>query len=251
VTRRQRLDTELVRRGLVASRSEASSLIDEHRVLVNGAIADKSSRLVDPGDAVVVSGPPARFVSRGGEKLDHALNSFAIDVVDRVVLDAGASTGGFTDCLLQRGARRVIALDVGHGQLHPKIRHDDRVDVIERVNVRDIEPEQFGGRVDLLVADLSFISLTVVAPSLVGMARDGADLVVLVKPQFEVGRREASRGQGVVTDPALHRQACDAVSAAFEEAGADVLGLVESPITGGEGNKEFLLHARVRARLSE
>lgn len=235
----------------MASRSEAASLIDEHRVLVNGAIADKSSRLVDPGDAVVVSGPPARFVSRGGEKLDHALNSFAIDVVDRVVLDAGASTGGFTDCLLQRGARRVIALDVGHGQLHPKIRHDDRVDVIERVNVRDIEPEQFGGRVDLLVADLSFISLTVVAPSLVGMARDGADLVVLVKPQFEVGRREASRGQGVVTDPALHRQACDAVSAAFEEAGADVLGLVESPITGGEGNKEFLLHARVRARLSE
>ena len=250
MTRRQRLDSELVRRGLVTSRTEASSLIDEHRVLVNGAVADKSSRLVDPGDAVVVTGPPARFVSRGGEKLDHALDAFAIDVTDREVLDAGASTGGFTDCLLQRGARRVIALDVGHGQLHPRIRHDERVEVVERVNVRDIDPERFGGRVDLVVADLSFISLTVVARSLVGMARDGAELVLLVKPQFEVGRREASRGQGVVTDPALHRQACDAVSAAVEEAGAEVLGLVESPITGGEGNKEFLLHARVRARLS-
>ena len=250
MTRRRRLDAELVRRGLVASRTEATALIEADRVLVNGAVADKSSRLVDPGDALLVSGPPARFVSRGGEKLDHALGAFDIDVSGRTVLDAGASTGGFTDCLLQRGASRVIALDVGHGQLHPRIREDSRVEVVERVNVRNIRPEDFGGRVDLVVADLSFISLTLVAPALVDMGRDGAELVVLVKPQFEVGRREVSRGQGVVTDPALHRAACDSVASAFTAAGADVIGIVDSPITGGEGNKEFLLHARVRERMT-
>ena len=167
MSRRQRLDAELVRRGLVASRRDATDLIDAGRVLVNGAVADKAARQVDPADAVVIEGPPARFVSRGGEKLDAALSELAIDVAGRRVLDAGASTGGFTDCLLQRGAAHVVALDVGHGQLHPRVREHPRVTVIERFNVREVTPDAIGGRVDAVVADLSFISLTLVVPALV------------------------------------------------------------------------------------
>ncbi|MFM8946283.1 MAG: TlyA family RNA methyltransferase [Actinomycetota bacterium] len=249
MTRRARLDAELLRRGLVASRSEASVLIDEKRVLVNGAIADKSSRQVHPGDSVVVSGPPARFVSRGGEKLDAALDHWSIDVTELRVLDAGASTGGFTDCLLQRAAREVVALDVGHGQLHPLIRNDERVKVIERFNVREMTIDDIGGPVDAVVADLSFISLTFVAARLVDVCREGGEIVVLVKPQFEVGRAEVSKGKGVVTDPVLWDEACRAVTEAFRAAGADPIDLMESPLLGGEGNKEFLLHARVRGRL--
>lgn len=249
MTRRSRLDADLVRRGLVASRSEAAALIDDKRVLVNGAIADKSSRQVHPGDSVVVAGPPARFVSRGGEKLDAALTAWSIDVMGARVLDAGASTGGFTDCLLQRGAAEVVALDVGHGQLHPLIRHDERVKVIERFNVREMEVGDIGGPVDAVVADLSFISLTLVAERLVGVCRDGGEIVVLVKPQFEVGRAEVSRGKGIVTDPALWDEACRVVAEAFRKAGADPVDLMESPLLGGEGNKEFLLRAKVRGRL--
>lgn len=225
-------------------------MIDLGRVLVNGAVADKSSRLVDPADAVIVDSPPARFVSRGGEKLAAALHGFDLDVAGRRVLDAGASTGGFTDCLLQAGASHVVALDVGHGQLHPKIRHDDRVTVIERFNVREVTEPVIGGLVDMVVADLSFISLTLVIDALVGVCREGADLVLLVKPQFEAGRREVARGRGVVTDPLVHRQAVDDVSAAVLMAGADVTGLIESPIKGGQGNVEFLLHGRTRGRMS-
>lgn len=249
MTRRARLDAELLRRGLVASRSEAAALIDEKRVLVNGAIADKSSRQVHPGDSVVVTGPPARFVSRGGEKLEAALATWAIDVAGWRVLDAGASTGGFTDCLLKRGAAEVIALDVGHGQLHPLIRNDERVKVIERFNVREMTVDDIGGPVDAVVADLSFISLTLVAARLVEVCREGGEIVVLVKPQFEVGRAEVSKGRGVVTDPALWDEACRGVTEAFRAAGSDPIDLMESPLLGGEGNKEFLLHARVRGRL--
>lgn len=250
MTRRARLDAELVRRGLVPSRGEASQLIDEKRVLVNGSVAEKSSHQVHPGDSVVVTGPPARFVSRGGEKLDAALTRWTIDVAGRRVLDAGASTGGFTDCLLQRGAAHVIALDVGHGQLHPRIREDARVTVIEKFNVREMSSDDIGGHVDLVVADLSFISLTLVAEQLVGVCRAGGDVIVLVKPQFEVGRVEVSRGKGIVTDPVLWDEACRTVAAAFDAAGAEPLAVVESPLLGGEGNKEFLLHARVRGRLA-
>lgn len=249
MTRRSRLDADLVRRGLVASRSEAAALIEEKRVLVNGAVADKPSRQVHPGDSVLISGPPARFVSRGGEKLDAALSAWSIDVAGARVLDAGASTGGFTDCLLQRGAAEVVALDVGHGQLHPLIRHDDRVKVIERFNVREMDVDDIGGPVDAVVADLSFISLTLVATRLVGVCREGGEIVVLVKPQFEVGRAEVSKGKGIVTDPALWDEACRDVAEAFRAAGADPVDLMESPLLGGEGNKEFLLHAKVRGRL--
>ena len=217
-------------------------MIDNGRVLVNGAVADKSSRLVDPADAVIVDAPPARFVSRGGEKLSAALEGFGLDVSGRRVLDAGASTGGFTDCLLQAGAAHVVALDVGHGQLHPKIRHDERVTVIERFNVREVTEPDIGGPVDMVVADLSFISLTLVIEALIGVCREGADLVVLVKPQFEAGRRDVARGRGVVTDPFVHQRAVDDVSAAVVGAGADVVGVMESPIKGGQGNVSFYFY---------
>lgn len=243
MTRRARLDAELLRRGLVASRSEAAALIEEKRVLVNGAIADKSSRQVHPGDSVVVSGPPARFVSRGGEKLDAALALWSIDVTGWRVLDAGASTGGFTDCLLQRGAGAVIALDVGHGQLHPKLRNDPRVTVMERCNVRSIGPDDIGGPVDLVVADLSFISLDKVIPALVGVARPGAGLVLLVKPQFEAGRVEVSKGRGVITDPAIHERVRTDVHNCLVSAGTVVHGWADSPLLGADGNREFLVYA--------
>jgi len=250
MSRRARLDAELVRRALVASRGEATELIELGRVLVNGAVADKASRQVDPADNLIVSGPPARFVSRGGEKLDAILESRGIDVTSRRVLDAGASTGGFTDCLLQRGAGHVVALDVGHGQLHPRIRHDERVTVIERFNIRDVSLDAIGGDVDMVVADLSFISLTLVMNPLVSVVREGGDVAVLIKPQFEAGRREVSRGRGIITDPAVHDEACRSVSEACEAAGATVLDVIPSPIVGAEGNREFLLHAVVRARMS-
>ncbi len=243
MARRQRLDAELVRRGLVPSRVEASRMIEAHRVLVNGAVADKSSRQVHAGDAVVVEGEGPRFVSRGGEKLDAALTDFGIAVVGRRVLDAGASTGGFTDCLLQRGAAHVVALDVGHGQLHPTIRHDERVTVVERTHVRDASIDLLGGAVDMVTADLSFISVIRVLDALIAVAAPGADLVLLVKPQFEAGRAEVSRGRGVVTDPDVHQRVRDEVHAALEARGCEVAAWTDSPITGGDGNREFLVHA--------
>lgn len=227
----------------MSSRREATELIDALRVRVNGAIADKAARQVDPADAVVIDGPPARFVSRGGDKLDAALSGWGLDVSGLRVLDAGASTGGFTDCLLQRGARHVVALDVGHGQLHPRIRAHADVTVIERFNVREVTADSIGGRVDAVVADLSFISLTLVVAALVSVCEPGAFMVLLVKPQFEVGKRDVSRGRGVITDPALHDVAVADVRAACESAGATVAHVIPSPITGAEGNREFLLHA--------
>jgi len=220
------------------------------RVLVGGAVADKPSRLVATGQPVVVEGPRARFVSRGGEKLDAALDHFALDVAGYRALDAGASTGGFTDCLLQRGAAHVVALDVGHGQLHPKLRVDPRVTVVEGLNVRTLElaqvtPEGEAARpFDVVTADLSFISLTPVVPALVTVARRAGHLVLLVKPQFEVGRAEASRGRGVVRDPELWRGALVTVASALASAGAGIMGAMASPLTGPAGNAEFFLHAR-------
>jgi len=243
VARRQRLDAELVRRALVESRTDAATAIDSARVQVNGAIADKPSRQVHAADAIVMLGPPPRFVSRGGEKLDAALSEFDLDVTALRVLDAGASTGGFTDCLLQRGAARVVALDVGHGQLHPRIRNDNRVTVLERVHVRDASPSLIGGRVQLATADLSFISLTRALDSLIACCEPGGDLVLLVKPQFEAGRVEVAKGRGVITDPEIHRRVQSEVTAELETRGCTVVAWMPSPLTGGEGNREFLVHA--------
>lgn len=245
---RRRLDAELVRRGLATSRTDAQATVAAGRVLVNGAPADKPARLVAPGDAVVVQGPPPRFVSRGGDKLDAALDAFGVDVRGRTVLDVGASTGGFTDCLLARGAARVVALDVGHGQLHPRIRGDPRVHVLERTNVRDTTPATIGGLAEAVVVDVSFISLTVIIPVLVTLCQPGSPMILLVKPQFEAGRAEVSRGRGIITDPAIHARVRAEVGTALEAAGCAIIGWMDSPILGGEGNREFLVCARTGER---
>jgi 23S rRNA (cytidine1920-2'-O)/16S rRNA (cytidine1409-2'-O)-methyltransferase len=211
---------------------------------VAGAPATKSSRLVAPDEAIVVTGPPPRFVGRGGEKLAAALDGFGIDLEGRVVLDAGSSTGGFTDCALQAGAARVIAVDVGRGQLHHRLLTDPRVDSRERTNVRHLEPGDLGPPVDAIVADLSFISLRTVMPSLLGLVREGGDLVWLVKPQFEAGRQEASRNRGVIADPEVWRRVLSEVSGALRGHGAAIMGLMTSPLRGADGNVEFLLHGR-------
>lgn len=247
MSRRRRLDAELVRRCLVESRTQAADAIASQRVLVNGAIADKASRQVDPADAIVLEGAPPRFVSRGGEKLDAALAGFDISVVGRRVLDAGASTGGFTDCLLQRGAAHVVALDVGHGQLHPRIRNDDRVLVLERANIRDVESDDIGGRVDVVVADLSFISLTRVIPAMLRVCGPSAPLVLLVKPQFEAGRQEVSKVKGVIVDPAIHERVRSEIADSLVENGCQVKGWMDSPLTGADGNREFLVYATAGA----
>lgn len=247
--RRSRLDAELVRRHLASSREQAQELIRAGRVLVNNAPADKAARHVGSGDNLHVEGPPVRFVSRGGDKLQSALDQFGISVVDERALDVGASTGGFTDCLVQNGARQVVALDVGHGQLHPRIRHDPRVVVVEGRNIRQYDSHQWGKDFDIVVADVSFISLTVIAEILVSLCRVGGSLVALVKPQFEAGREDVSRGRGVITDPAIHEAACRKVRDAVVACGAEVLGLMPSPVLGGSGNREFLLYATVRERL--
>jgi 23S rRNA (cytidine1920-2'-O)/16S rRNA (cytidine1409-2'-O)-methyltransferase len=244
VTVRRRLDVELVRRGLAPSRAVAHAAIADHRVTVGGAVAAKASRLVAPSDPVEVLGPPSRFVGRGGDKLDAALTAFAIDVAGRRVLDAGASTGGFTDCLLQRGAAQIVAVDVGHGQLHPAIRDDPRVAVHERCNVRHLQVTGIGGDVDLVVADLSFISLVPVLPALLGVCRPGAPLVLLVKPQFEAGRAEVSRGRGVVRDPGVRAEVQRRIDDALRAAGATIMGWMESPLRGADGNVELFVHAR-------
>ena len=240
---RRRLDAELVRRDLATSRTEAQALIAEYRVLVNGSVADKAARQVAPSDAVVVDGPPPRFVGRGATKLDHALDVFDVDVRGLRALDAGASTGGFTDCLLQRGARYVVALDVGHGQLHERLRADERVTNLERHNIRYIDVDDIGGPVDLVVGDLSFISLRLVIPVLTSLCQPGSAMVLLVKPQFEAGRQEVDHGRGVIIDPAIHDRVRAEIDRALIDAGCSVRGWTDSPITGADGNREFLVHA--------
>ncbi|MGH8988444.1 MAG: TlyA family RNA methyltransferase [Acidimicrobiales bacterium] len=248
---RRRLDVELVRRRLATSRQEAYVAIAEGRVLVGGAVADRASRLVASAEPVELLGPPRRFVGRGGDKLDGALDRFALDVAGAVALDAGASTGGFTDCLLQRGAALVAAVDVGHGQLDARLRADPRVVVLERTHVRDLDPGSLAGSlgvgrvpVDFVTADLSFISLTVAVPVLAGpVVRAGGPLVLLVKPQFEVGRAAVGRGRGVVREPELWLGALRAVASSLAGAGAAIMDAMRSPLTGASGNAEFFLHA--------
>ena len=236
----------LVARGLAESRPQAVELIARGVVLVSGSLAEKPARLVSPAEPVELLGDAPRFVGRGGDKLRAALDRFAIDPSGLAALDAGASTGGFTDCLLQAGAVRVVAVDVGHGQLHPKLRGDSRVRNYERLDIRAVTLATVdGSAVDLVVADLSFISATRAVPVLTGeVAVPGASLVLLVKPQFEAGRVEVSRGRGVIRDPDIHRRTLGEVATALEDAGAVIMGAMPSPITGHAGNVEFLLHAR-------
>ncbi|HUQ62876.1 MAG TPA: TlyA family RNA methyltransferase [Acidimicrobiales bacterium] len=237
---------ELVRRGMTASRAMAQEQIESGNVVVGGAPAFKSSRLVAPEESVVVRQDDRRFVSRGGEKLEHALREFEISVAGRRALDAGASTGGFADCLLKHGATEVIAVDVGHGQLHERLRTDPRVTVIDRTNIRylTLADLPFPGATEVVVADLSFISLRVVASVLLDLAVADADVVVLVKPQFEAGRAAVAKGRGVISDLAVWRDAIVGVREAFATAGAGMVSVVASPLLGAEGNAEFLMHLR-------
>ena len=241
---RCRLDQTMVERGLADSRSRARALIEAGLVTIDGVAADKPSRMVAAAADVALTGLDHPWVSRGGVKLVHALDRFAIDVAGRVALDIGASTGGFTDVLLVRGAAKVYAVDVGHDQLAAKLRADPRVVVLERVNARYLTADEVPELVSLLVSDASFIGLEVLLPAALDRAAPGADLVALIKPQFEVGPGLVGKG-GVVKDPALHRATCQRISDWLDaQQGWRVLGLVESPIRGPDGNVEFLIHAR-------
>jgi 23S rRNA (cytidine1920-2'-O)/16S rRNA (cytidine1409-2'-O)-methyltransferase len=234
---------------MAPTREQAQDAIVAGTVLVSGALATKPARLVAAGEPVEFLGPPPRFVSRGGEKLDAALERFRIDVSGRAALDAGASTGGFTDCLLQRGAVSVVAVDVGRGQLHERLRADDRVRVLERTNVRHLTAADIDGApFSVVTADLSFISLATVAPALVGqLAAPGADVVVLVKPQFEAGRQAVARGKGVVRDPEVWAAVLERTRSALWGEGAAMIDAMVSPLLGADGNVEFLAHVRAHA----
>ncbi len=216
-------------------------------MLVSGSIATKASRQVDPAEPIELAGPRPRFVSRGGEKLDAALERFGVDVTGRRCLDAGASTGGFTDCLLQRGAAAVVAVDVGFGQLHERLRADPRVTSLERTNIRGLAASAIGGPVPVTVGDLSFISLRTVLPVLLELTEPGGDLLLLVKPQFEAGRQEASRGKGVIRDPEVWRRVLEEVRSAGSSQGATMMEGMVSPLTGADGNVEFVVRLRADA----
>lgn len=238
-----RLDALLVHRGLVESREKARALILAGQVDVDGHGAQKAGTMIDVHADVRVIGPEHPWVSRGGIKLDHALTAFGIDVTGALALDIGASTGGFTDVLLQRGARHVIALDVGHNQLHWKIRSDPRVTVIEGCNARHLtraDLPDIGPGVDFISIDVSFIGLALIFPVLPPLLAPGARIVALVKPQFEAGRKDVGK-HGIVTNPAVHERVIDSVTMAAAESGLERLGLVDSPITGAQGNREFLM----------
>jgi 23S rRNA (cytidine1920-2'-O)/16S rRNA (cytidine1409-2'-O)-methyltransferase len=241
---RRRLDAELVRRGLVPSRARAVEAIEAGRVLVAGAYATSPARQVSAEESVnVVAAEGETYVSRGGHKLAAGLDAFGVDVRGRRAADVGASTGGFTDCLLQRGAASVVAIDVGRGQLAWSLRQDPRVTVMERTNVRTLEEGAIDPPVDLCVVDVSFISLCTIAPSLLALTAADGEFVLLVKPQFEAGRSRVGRG-GIVRDPAVHEAVLREVVTGLEERGLGVLALVASPLQGADGNVEFLAHAR-------
>ena len=241
-----RLDTLVVERGLAASRERARALILAGQVRVNGTVVSKAGQAIAAEAEITLIARDHPYVSRGGVKLAHALDVCAVDPRGRVALDVGASTGGFTDVLLQRGAARVLALDVGHGQLDWRLRNDPRVVVLERVNARTLTAGQLpeGLRTfDLAVMDVSFISVRQVLPAIVPLLAPGADVVVLVKPQFEAGREEVGKG-GIVRDPAVHARVVADVAAAASALGLSRVATSESPITGSEGNREFFLHLR-------
>jgi 23S rRNA (cytidine1920-2'-O)/16S rRNA (cytidine1409-2'-O)-methyltransferase len=246
VPSRVRLDRELVRRGLSPSREAAAEAVRDGLVLVAGSLATKPSRLVSPAEPIELKLPARRWASRGGDKLDPALDRLRVRVAGRRCLDAGASTGGFTHVLLERGAAEVVAVDVGRGQLDARVRQDPRVRVHDGVNVRSLTAELIGGPVDLTVADLSFISLRLVLPALAAVTAPDGDLVLLVKPQFEAGREAVRRG-GVVRDPAAWAGAVRSVAEAAAGRGLGVAGICPSPLPGPAGNVELFLHLRAGA----
>jgi 23S rRNA (cytidine1920-2'-O)/16S rRNA (cytidine1409-2'-O)-methyltransferase len=236
-----RLDELLVEKDLAPSREKAKALIMAGLVEVEGARIDKPGRVFPVSAAVTVKNQAVSYVSRGGLKLEAVLDAFSVDVTDKVFLDAGASTGGFTDCLLRRGARRVIAVDVGYGQFDWRLRNDPRVTLLEKTNVRYLKPEDLGESPDGAAIDVSFISLQLIVPPVSALLKPRAMILALIKPQFEVGKGKVGKG-GVVRDPALHRQVIDDVIACFERNGWTLHGHIPSPVLGPKGNQEFLVY---------
>jgi 23S rRNA (cytidine1920-2'-O)/16S rRNA (cytidine1409-2'-O)-methyltransferase len=235
------LDAELVRRGLARSREVAADLIAANKVLVNGMVVSKSASVVDAQSSIKLADEQDEYVSRGGHKLSGALDHFSyLNVAGVTALDAGASTGGFTDVLLKRGVKKVVAVDVGYGQLAWQLQSDARVKILDRVNVRHLTAAQVGEQIDLVVADLSFISLKLVLPALFSVASEAANFLVMVKPQFEVGKDKLGAG-GVVRDAQLRKEAVAAVAASAYEQGFGCLGVVASPLPGPSGNVEYFL----------
>jgi 23S rRNA (cytidine1920-2'-O)/16S rRNA (cytidine1409-2'-O)-methyltransferase len=247
-----RLDKLLLERGIASSRERAQALILAGKILVNGQKIEKAGAGVEESVDIRLLGEDLKYVSRAGLKLEEALRHWQIDVAGKVCLDVGTSTGGFTDCLLQRGAARVIAVDTGHGQIDFRLRQDARVRLLEKTNARYLTPEQVGEVVDLVVMDVSFISATLVLPAVIASAlpqsderdgRHGRRIVVLVKPQFEAGREQVGKG-GIVRDPVVQKAAVEKVRHSLLELGCTQTDLTDSPILGGEGNREFLLYGQ-------
>lgn len=247
---RQRIDTLLVSRELAESRTKAQAMILAGQVLVNNQRVDKPGQMVETEAEIRLKGEPAKYVGRGGLKLEAALREFNIKAEGKVCLDVGASTGGFTDCLLQHGAIRVWALDVGHNQIAWRLREDPRVEVVEGTNARNLAPEMFPSRFELATVDVSFISLSMVLPAVRTCLVDGADCIALVKPQFEVGKGEVGPG-GIVREPARHRRALLQVVSGATETGFAPTQLMESPLLGAKGNREFLLHLRLASSVDD
>jgi len=240
---KERIDKLMVERGLADSRTRAQALILAGQVLARDQRIDKPGHLLDPSVEIRIKGETLRYASRGGLKLEAALREFKISPNEKVCIDVGASTGGFTDCLLQQGAQKVWAVDVGHNQLVWRLRQDPRVVSLERVNARELSPDQFPLRFQIATVDVSFISLALILPALYPCLNEAADCVVLVKPQFEVGKGEVGRG-GIVTDAKKHREVLRKINKAAITAGFGTIGLIASPILGAEGNREFLMHLK-------
>jgi 23S rRNA (cytidine1920-2'-O)/16S rRNA (cytidine1409-2'-O)-methyltransferase len=238
---KERIDKILLDRGLADSRSRAQALILAGQILVGDRRIDKPGQMVDSAAEIRIKGETPRYVGRGGLKLEAALREFQVNPEGKLCLDVGASTGGFTDCLLQHGAARVWALDVGHNQLAWRLRSDPRVEVLEGENARNLDPEQFPDSFDLVTIDVSFISLAKILPAVRNCVSESADLIALVKPQFEVGKGEVGRG-GIVKDPVKHRRVLNEIRETALSINLYPAGLIESPILGAEGNREFLIH---------
>ena len=239
--RKLRLDLLVLEKYPALSRNKIQSFIMQGKVTVNGKIVTKAGIIVSSQDEIILSIQEPKYVSRAGYKLEHAIEHFGIDVKDKVVLDAGISTGGFTDCLLQNGAKKVYGVDVGYGQVHEKVVADDRVVVLERTNLRNLSKEDIGTQVDMITLDLSFISILKVMDVVCSLLKKGGELIILIKPQFEAERKDVKRG-GIVKDPEVHKFVIDNVTQKIKDAGFDLVGVAPSPITGSSGNQEFLAY---------
>jgi 23S rRNA (cytidine1920-2'-O)/16S rRNA (cytidine1409-2'-O)-methyltransferase len=239
---KERLDKLLTERGLAESRVRAQALILAGRVLVNEQRVEKAGSTIASDAVIRVLGEPQKYVSRGGQKLEAALTHWGIELAGRVCVDVGTSTGGFTDCMLQHGATRVIAVDTGYGQIVQKLRDDSRVELLERTNARYLEPGSLSPEISFMAMDVSFISATLVLPAVVGAIGGGREMVILVKPQFESGREAVGKG-GIVRDAVAQAGAVERVRLCVLELGAKTTEVIDSPVLGAEGNKEFLLHA--------